>query len=109
MKKLAFICFCAVAFVSCDQKVIQYPVSYSNDDFMLRSQERGKLLHQEELQWFDEYMKTSNLTFTKTGSGFWISTSGQQSAHNGDYIEYEYQVTDLENNVIYSYQENGLQ
>lgn len=110
MKKIALIAFTIVTLFSCEQKVIQYPVEYSNDDFMKRSQERGKKLHQEELQWFDEYMKTSNLKFVKTSSGFWISNSGQrteQTANKGDYIEFQYQVTDLDNNIIYSFQENG--
>ncbi|MGV0924142.1 FKBP-type peptidyl-prolyl cis-trans isomerase [Empedobacter tilapiae] len=112
MKKVILFSFAILALASCDQKVIQYPVSYSNDDFMKRSQERGKLLHQEELQWFDDYMKTSDLKFVKTNSGFWISNSGQrtaQTANNGDYIEFEYQVTDLENNILYSYNENKIQ
>ena len=112
MKKVILFTFAVFALMSCDQKVIQYPVSYSNDDFMNRSQERGKLLHQEELQWFDDYMKTCDLKFVKTSSGFWISNSGQrtaQTANNGDYIEFEYQVTDLENNILYSFNDNKVQ
>lgn len=111
MKKIALVAFAVFALSSCDKKVVQYPISYSNDDFMKRSQERGKLLHQEELQWFDEYMKTSDQKFVKTSSGFWISNSGEktpQTANKGDYIEFEYQVTDLKNNIIYSFQENGV-
>ncbi|MFV0178820.1 FKBP-type peptidyl-prolyl cis-trans isomerase [Empedobacter falsenii] len=112
MKKVILFTFTIFALMSCDQKVIQYPVSYSNDDFMKRSQERGKLLYQEELQWFDEYMKTSDLKFVKTNSGFWISNNGQRTpltANNGDYIEFEYQVTDLDNHILYSYNENKIQ
>ncbi|MEG0983925.1 membrane lipoprotein lipid attachment site-containing protein [Algoriella sp.] len=70
MKKITLVAFAVLALSSCDKKVVQYPISYSNDDFMKRSQERGKLLHQEELQWFDEYIKTSNQKFVKTSSGF---------------------------------------
>lgn len=112
MKKNVLFAALLTALVSCDQKVTQYPVSYSNDDFMKRSQERGKLLHQEELQWFDDYMKTSDLKFVKTNSGFWISNTGQKTdktANNGDYIAYEYQVTDLKNNILYSFQDNQPQ
>ena len=112
MKKIVLVVLALIGLTSCDQKVTQYPVSYSNDDFMKRSQERGKLLHQEELQWFDDYMKTSDLKFVKTNSGFWISNSGQRTdktANSGEYIEFEYQVSDLENNILYSYNENKLQ
>ncbi|WP_333662179.1 FKBP-type peptidyl-prolyl cis-trans isomerase [Chishuiella changwenlii] len=111
MKRIILIAFALIGLLSCEQKVIQYPVEYSNDDFMKRSEERGKILHQEELQWFDEYMKKSDLKYVKTSSGFWISNNGQrteQTANKGDYIEFQYQVTDLENNVIYSYQDNGI-
>jgi gliding motility-associated peptidyl-prolyl isomerase len=112
MKKVVLFGLFLFGLISCDQKVTQYPVSYSNDDFMKRSQERGRLLHQEELGWFDEYMKTSDLKFVKTNSGFWISNSGQKTdktANNGDYIEYEYQVTDLQNNILYSFNDNKIQ
>ena len=112
MKKIVLVGLALIGLTSCDQKVTQYPVSYSNDDFMKRSQERGKLLHQEELQWFDDYMKTSDLKFVKTNSGFWISNSGQRTdktANVGDYIEFEYQVSDLENNILYSYNDNKIQ
>lgn len=112
MKKLVLIPLVFILLYSCDQKVIQYPVSYSNDDFMQRSQERGKILHQEELQWFDEYIKTSDLKFVKTNFGFWVSNEGlrnDKTANVGDYVEFEYQVSDLKNNIIYSFDDNKIQ
>ncbi|WP_313375932.1 FKBP-type peptidyl-prolyl cis-trans isomerase [Chishuiella sp.] len=112
MKKIVFTLLILVTMISCDQKVIQYPVSYANDDFMQRSQERGKKLYQEELQWFDEYIKSSKEKFVKTNSGFWISNEEKQTsstANKGDYVEFEYQVSDLKNNIIYSYQDNKIQ
>ena len=48
----------------------------------------------------------------KTNSGFWIANSGQRTdktANSGEYIEFEYQVSDLENNILYSYNENKIQ
>ncbi|MBF0596084.1 FKBP-type peptidyl-prolyl cis-trans isomerase [Faecalibacter rhinopitheci] len=110
MKKLLLINFIFLSLWSCENKVIQYPVSYNNDDFMKRSQERGKLLLEEEISWFDKYMKDSELKFNKTESGFWISNSGIKSpnmANIGDYVHFTYQVYDIDNKLIYSSDEVG--
>lgn len=112
MKKTALLLLGSICFVSCDNQIVQYPVSYSNDDFMQRSQERGKMLLQEEIEWFDEYKKSSDLTFNKTESGLWISNNGQKSenmAKVGDYVNFTYQVYDVKGNVIYTYNEIGTQ
>ncbi|MBS7332245.1 MAG: FKBP-type peptidyl-prolyl cis-trans isomerase [Weeksellaceae bacterium] len=112
MKKFALLIIASIGFVSCDNQIVQYPVSYSNDDFMQRSQERGKMLLQEEIQWFEEYKKTSDLTFNKTESGLWISNSGQKTetmANVGNYVNFTYQVYDVKGNLIYPYSEIGTQ
>ncbi len=99
-------------FFACGDRVVQRPVVYHNDDFMKRSQERGKLLLAEENEWFKEYRDKSALTFTQTSMGFWISNSAiasEDMAKQGDFILYDYQVKNLDNSLIYSYQENGLQ
>ena len=110
MKKIALLLLASISFVSCDNQIVQYPVSYSNDDFMQRSQERGKMLLQEEIQWFDEYKKTSDLTFNKTESGLWISNNGQKTdnmARVGNYVNFTYQVYDVNGQTIYTYDEIG--
>lgn len=110
MKKILFSVFVISCLWSCEKKVTQYPVSYNNDDFLKRSQERGKILLQEEIEWFETYMKNSELTFQKTESGLWISNSGQKTAtmaNVGDYVNFTYQVYDLDNNLIYSYAQVG--
>ena len=112
MKKSALALLLVSILYSCDNQVIQYPVSYQNDDFMQRSQERGKALLQEEIQWFDDYQKKSDLKFNKTESGFWISNSGlknNEMANVGDFIEFNYQVSTIDNQIIYPYSEIGTQ
>ena len=112
MKKLLLSFFTLTILFSCDSKVVQYPVSYSNDDFIKRSQERGKQLLEEEIQWFDTYKNQSDLKFNKTESGFWISNQGAKTsttAKAGDFVRYTFQVTDLDDNVIYNYNEIGEQ
>ncbi len=110
MKKGIILCFALFAFAACDKKVVQYPIAYNNDDFLIRSQQRGKMLLKEETDWFMSYMNDSDLHFQKSSAGFWISNEAKiepTNARTGDYIEFNYQVTDLDNMVIYSYKENG--
>jgi len=112
MKNILFSLFVFTLLISCDNQVVQYPVAYSNDDFIQRSQERGKLLLKEETEWFETYKENSKLTFNKTESGFWISNEGikkETTAKLGDYVQYTFQVSDLDDNIIYSFQEIGNQ
>ncbi len=112
MKKFVLGFGVLMVFNACGDKVIQKPVVYKNDDFMARSQERAKLLLAEENQWFDDYRKSSTLNFNQTSMGFWISNSGkptEKTAKNGDFVKFEYQVKDIDNQLIYSYQDNKIQ
>src|SRR5690606_10373679 len=50
--------------------------------------------------------------FNKTNFGFWISNEAEYTptmAKGGDYVKFEYEVTDFDNNVIYSKKELGAQ
>lgn len=112
MKRIILTSILLTSLWSCDNQVIQYPVSYQNDDFITRSQERNKALLKEEIEWFNQYKEKSDKTFTKTESGLWISNQGTKSsttASNGDYVDFTYQIYDLDNNIIYDYIENGNQ
>lgn len=112
MKKTFLLFSTFYILTSCDNQIVQYPVDYQNDDFMTRSQERNKMLLQEEVQWFEDYMNKSNLTFNKTESGLWISNKGKKTSKTasvGDYVDFTYQVYDLNNNIIYNYNEIGNQ
>lgn len=113
MKKYLLAICCGISLWSCENQVTQYPVSYNNDDFMQRSQERGKMLLKEEIEWFNEYKKNhSDYQFTKTESGIWISNKGVKSettANLGNYVNYSYQVYDINDQIIYSYEQNGDQ
>ena len=112
MKKILTASIALFMLFSCDNQIVQYPVSYNNDDFMQRSQERNKMLLNEEVSWFNDYKEKSDLTFNKTESGLWISNPGTKSptmAKAGDYVNFTYQVYDLDNNIIYPYNEIGDQ
>ncbi|WP_068595218.1 FKBP-type peptidyl-prolyl cis-trans isomerase [Vaginella massiliensis] len=112
MKKISLLLVAIFCLFSCGDKVVQRPVTYHNDDFLKRSQQRGKQLLAEENQWFEAYRKTSKLTFQPTDMGFWISNEGKANdamAKTGDFVAFEYQIKNLDDSIIYSFEENGVQ
>lgn len=111
MKKLIPI-LTAFIVLSCEGNVTQYPVNYDKDEFMKFSQERGKLILEEDNEIIQNYIDSTGLNFQKTNFGFWISNSAQTTesmAKAGDFVQYEYEVVDFDNNVIYSKDEIGVQ
>lgn len=98
--------------VSCEGNVIQYPVNYDKDEFMKFSRERGKLILEEDNELIQNYIDSLGINFHKTNYGFWISNSGEITptmAKVGDFVQYEYEVIDFDNNLIYSKSEIGVQ
>lgn len=96
---------------ACKSKVTQYPVNYDKDEFMKFSQDRNKQILEEDNELIENYIDSTGLDFKQTQFGFWISNSGMATetmAKSGDYVQYEYEVSDFENNVVYSRQEIGI-
>lgn len=98
-------------FAACKSKVIQYPVDYDKDEFMKFSQDRNKQILEEDNQLIQNYIDSTGIDFNKTNFGFWISNSAvasQTMAKSGDYVKYEYEVIDFDNNLVYSEKEIGV-
>lgn len=113
MKKI-FLITVLIAFAACKNKVIQYPVNYENErgKFMEFSQNYNKQILNEDNELIEEYMEESTLNYNQTPYGFWISNPGRATetmAKIGDYVEFEYEVADFEENVLYSKEELGIQ
>lgn len=99
-------------FTACKSKVVQYPVNYDKDEFMKFSQDRNKQILEEDNELIQHYIDSTGIDFNKTNFGFWISNSAvstQTMAKGGDYVKYEYEVTDFDNNIVYSKEEIGVQ
>lgn len=98
---------------ACKNKVVQYPVAYDNDRerFMQFSQDLNKQILSDETKIIEDYIAKSDLKFTRTSYGFWISNSGQSTPEmtkSGDVVKYNYEVSDFDGNIIYSEQEIGV-
>ena len=101
-------------FAACKNKVVQYPVTYDDDrqKFMEFSQDRNKQILNEDNELIQNYIDSLDLDFNKTTYGFWISNSGETTpsmAKAGDVVKYEYEISNFENEVIYTEEENGEQ
>src|SRR5690606_6823353 len=110
MKRLLIVS--VILFTACKSKVVQYPVNYDQDKFMQFSQDRNKQILLEDNELIQNYIDSTGVEFNKTNFGFWISNEAEYTptmAKGGDYVKFEYEVTDFDNNVIYSQKELGTQ
>lgn len=102
-----------IALSSCRNKVIQYPVSYEDDrdKFMEFSQKFNKEILSNENRLIQEFIANSPLEFNPTSYGFWISNEGKpndEMAKAGDFVKYEYEVSDFDGKMIYTEDEIGI-
>ena len=103
-----------MSLTACKNKVVQYPVNYENEreKFTEFSQDRNKEILNEDNELIQEYIDSIQKPFVRTSYGFWISNSGKSTsemAKTGDYVKYQYQVDDFDNQTIYSLEELGIQ
>lgn len=102
-----------IGLVGCKSKIVQYPVNYDDDraKFMEFSQDRNKMILNEDNELIEAYIDDLGQVFEKTSYGFWISNSGKSTetmANSGDYVKYEYEISNFDDQVIYSKEENGI-
>ncbi len=102
-----------IALGSCKSKIIQYPVSYDNDRdrFMEFSQQLNKQILKDETALIQNYIDSTKQSFSRTQYGFWISNDGKptpEMAKTGDFVKYEYEVSDFDGQIIYPEDEIGI-
>jgi gliding motility-associated peptidyl-prolyl isomerase len=100
-----------VAFVlgSCKSPEARRPVTVSSGSFIKESIERNQERIEQETTLIEHILAAdSTKTFTATQSGFWYSYAKKDSLNNGikpkfgDKVVFDYQISDLYGNVIYS-------
>ncbi len=114
MNKWIFIVSIFLLF-SCDKKVIQSPSEQQSDNFIIESSKREKERQAKEYQEINQWLEENqNYNFVETPYGFWIQTSENLDLENPinsdlDFIQYLKQYRNLNNEIIYSFEDLGIQ
>lgn len=100
--------------ISCMHREARRPVSVKSSSFMEESVSFNKSLIEKEEAVFKAIIAKDSLSeYISSPSGFWYTynnkSSKMDSPEFGDQLLYTFDVLDLENNVIYSSQEKGVQ
>jgi len=100
--------------ISCMHREARKPVSIKSSSFMEESVSFNKSLIEKEEAVFKTIIEKDSLSeYISSPSGFWYTynnkSSKMDSPEFGDQLLYTFDVLDLENNVIYSSQEKGVQ
>ena len=113
MKNITFLLFIAFAFVSCKSPEARKPISYKSGSFIDQSVERNKLLNQKEQAFIEELMAANpEHNYLTSESGFWyyyntkVENDSLITPDFGDIISFNYNISSLDGQVIYS--ENEL-
>jgi gliding motility-associated peptidyl-prolyl isomerase len=100
-------------FVSCEETRPRRPLNLKGDAFVSTSAQRNKnLLKKEEQLLKSIASRDSLLNFESSESGFLFAYKKQNSQKNafpkkGELVRFQYQIEDLEQNIIYSFEELG--
>lgn len=112
-----FICFLLITFLvsACKAPEARRPVKTASGSYIDASVEKNKKMIAEEEQDILAIIENDSATdYLSSEKGFWYYFNTQvpiesEKANFGDFVEFEYDVKDLNGNIIYSKQELGLQ
>lgn len=100
---------------ACKEPEARKPVSVKSGSFLSESVERTKKLLAKENDLIKAYIKKDTLnSYLNSNNGFWYSYTKQDSTTTatpvfGTRVSFQYNIKDLSNNIIYSYDEIGTQ
>ncbi|MDG1342802.1 MAG: gliding motility-associated peptidyl-prolyl isomerase GldI [Flavobacteriaceae bacterium] len=112
MKKKVFLLL-ILTLVSCNEIEQRKPLNKKLDSFMISSAQRNKNLFKKEAQLLKEAAKKDSLyNYKISESGFlyrYIEISSQTISFpsKGEVVRFQYQIEDLNKNIIYSFEELG--
>lgn len=111
MRKIKFISALFLAFIlliSCKQQQARMPISHSSGEFLKASVERNKKLIKREESKIDAIIKRNpEIKYIASQKGYWYyyeTKSDRDTIHpkKGDVACFDYEIKDLDGNVIYS-------
>lgn len=116
MRKLFFlilVIFCV--FSSCKGPEARRPLQSKTGTFITESAERNKLIYDKERAQIENIIKKDSTNkYITSNSGFWYyynqkDTLNSKMPEFGDVVSFSFDIKDLNNTVIISAEENGLQ
>lgn len=95
---------------SCSEKQARQPISHSSGTFMKESIERNKKLNeQEKLAITKIIQKDTAFLYNRSEKGFWYAYENKSTENvfpvKGDVVNFDYEITDLYGNNIYTAEE----
>jgi gliding motility-associated peptidyl-prolyl isomerase len=95
---------------SCSEKQARHPISHSSGTFMKESIERNKKLNeQEKLAITKIIQKDTAFIYNRSEKGFWYAYENKSTENvfpvKGDVVNFDYEITDLYGNNIYTAEE----
>ena len=95
---------------SCSEKQARQPISHSSGTFMKESIDRNKKLNeQEKLAITKIIQKDTAFLYNRSEKGFWYAYENKSTENvfpvKGDVVNFDYEITDLYGNTIYSAEE----
>lgn len=110
LKKVIFL-LCFFLLQNCKTPPTQKPIQNKKDKSIEVSLSTGKYILEEDMRFIQKAIKNSftSYAFKLTKLHFWIESKiGENEInHFGDKIIYSYEIRDLENNLIYSFDQIG--
>jgi gliding motility-associated peptidyl-prolyl isomerase len=95
---------------SCSEKQARQPISHSSGTFMKESIDRNKKLNeQEKIAITKIIQKDTAFIYNRSEKGFWYAYETKSTENvfpvKGDIVNFDYEITDLYGNTIYSAEE----
>lgn len=108
LKQLSILLLASLFIISCSQQKARKPISQSSGTFMKESAERNKKLVATEENKIDSIIKNNPKTeYIASTKGYWYhyetkNQSDTLTPKKGDIAYFDYEIKDLEGNIIYS-------
>ena len=105
--------FFFLVLISCSDPIPRRPVSHSTKSFLKESVKRNKHINALEENAIKYYIALDSLnTYEVSSNGFWFrylkkENEIKQKPKLGDEIVFKYEISDLKNEVLYTFQELG--
>lgn len=110
-KKIVFIVLMTLLLVSCSQQQARKPVSQTSNSFIKESIKRNKKLISDEEKLIEEIIKKDTLKqYLASTKGYWYKYETKveteiYSPQRGDVVYFDFEISDLKNNIIYTQEE----